>query len=224
MTARRGTSGLKGFDCNCPVTALHAVAMKAAGFAFALRYLPRGLVRGANDLTAEELGLLHAAGLAVMPVQHVESETSWTPTSAKGTTYGGNASSLSMQMGLAPRTTVWLDLEGVDPETKSAVIVAYCNAWAKEVRQASFEPGLYVGWRAGLDAHTLYNALTFTRYWAAYNLNRDEYPAVRGVCMRQRVPRPGEVPDGCRDLSHDVNLIQADDLGGFPNLDMPRDV
>ncbi len=70
-----------------------------------------------------------------------------------------------------------------------------------------------MGYGARLSADQLYRRLKFTRYFAAYNLNLDQYPAVRGVCARQHEAKPGDRPDGVR-FPIDVDTTTADALGG----------
>jgi hypothetical protein len=76
---------------------------------------------------------------------------------------------------------------------------------------------LYVGYHAGLSATQLYRALRFTHYWSAYNLNADEFPAVRGVQMRQAIAGRGDTVPGVN-LDFQVDRIRADNLGGSPTL------
>jgi len=208
-------NGTLGFDCNEPVSANAATLMQKAGYRFAVRYVPR-ITAHANDLTSAEVDRLHAAGLAVMPVQHVESETSWTPTIEKGQQYGTVAAEHAASCGILCGTTLWLDLEGV-ADTEHETIVAYCNAWYDAVSAAGFEPGIYVGWHALLTPNELYTRLKFRRYWGAFNLNADQYPAKRGLCMKQRAAhKPSGVP-----FEIDADVVQADALGGLPTACAP---
>jgi hypothetical protein len=209
-------AGMRGFDCNVPVTYAAARAFVDAGYRFAVRYVPR-VVSKPHDLTREEVANLHRAGLAVMPVQHVASETAWTPTAALGARYGITAGATAQTLGIGAGTTVWLDLEGVAPSVGAYDIIGYCNAWWGHVHAIGYQPGLYVGWHAGLTPMQLYRALKFSRYWAAYNLNRDQYPAVRGVCMKQGAGKP---PSGIG-YPIDTNLVHADALGGLPQAWAP---
>lgn len=220
MTMTQAPSGVRGFDCNTPLTAAIASAFVAAGYAFVCRYVPRGAHPSAHDLSASELATLHAAGLAVVPVQHVENETSWVPSAQKGADYGAAAAAACSAIGVAPETTVFCDLEGVDLSVPASVVVAYLKAWHAAVRAAGFHPGLYVGWHSGLSALQLYYALPFDCYWGAYNLNADEAPHLRGICMKQHVAKHGDVPPQVA-IEIDVDTIDADDLGGLPCVDAP---
>lgn len=210
----------RGFDCNRPLTAVEAQKMFDHGYRFAVRYVPRVTGRS-HDLSKDEIDHLFAAGLAVMPVQHVESESSWVPSIEKGREYGQGAADYCRSLGIPSKTCVWLDLEGVSTDflstivQRKAAIIAYCNYWHDRVAAAGFTPGIYVGWHAGLNAAELYERLKFSHYWAAYNLNADQAPAKRGVQMRQGAAKAGDVPKGL-ELSIDTNVVTGDQLGGFP--------
>ncbi|HEV7389093.1 MAG TPA: hypothetical protein VGN73_10815, partial [Gemmatimonadaceae bacterium] len=93
----------------------------------------------------------------------------------------------------------------------------YCNRWHSAVTGAGYVAGLYVGYHAGLSATQLYRALRFTHYWSAYNLNADQFPAVRGVQMRQAVAGRGDRVPGVT-VDFQVDTIRADKLGGQPTL------
>jgi len=209
-----GQSYLLGFDTNCVVTEAQARAFFRDGYRFAMRYVPR-VKRHDNDFSTEELARLLNAGLAVGAVQHVESESSWTPTAAKGQSYGTVAGAYATDIGLPLDTMVYCDLEGVATNVGPALVMDYCAAWHAQVLAAGFTPGLYVGWRCGLSPAQLY-ALPFTHYWGAYNLNRDEEPADVGISMKQLSARP---PEGCPDI--DADKIIPDKRGRLPILCVP---
>lgn len=211
-------AGTRGFDCNQVVPASTARAFYAAGYRFVLRYVPR-LKAAPHDLFAAEVQTLLDAGLAVMPVQHVEAGE-WTPTLAKGSQYGTVAANMALAAGIVAGTTVWLDLESVAKGTPARDIIDYCTEWFHCVRAAGFQPGLYVGWQCGLTADQLYYKLPFTRYWAAYNLNSYELPSKRGVCMNQYVAARSIRPVG-ETLDFDMNIIKTDALGGLPTATSP---
>lgn len=218
--------GMKGFDVNARVGPQAATSLAAHGYAFAVRYVPRleATECVANDLSAEEIADLHAAGIAVMPVQHVESETSWVPTADKGAEYGRCAARAAQRCGIPGGVTLWLDLEGVAADehdtylVQAADVIAYCQAWYHAVTGVGYRAGLYVGWHCGLSARELHECLSFDRYWSSYNLNADELPAVRGVCMKQRLATHDEFTAW---LELDIDVIEPDALGGLPMLYAP---
>ena len=208
--------GVRGFDTAEKVSAASAAAFRRRGYRFCVRYVRRDKPH-ASALTAGEARSLLDVGIGLMVVQYVESETSWIPSGAKGTTNGGIAASEVAKLGVPWGVTVWCDLEGVALGTPSEKVIDYCNRWHIAVTSAGYVAGLYVGYRAGLTATQLYRALRFTHYWGAYNLNSDQYPAVRGLQMKQsRHKQSDSVSDSGIDFQ--VDRISADALGGHPTL------
>lgn len=212
-------NGTKGFDADFVIDTALAKNFLAAGYRFAVRYVGRVQAKP-QDASSAELNRLLSVGLSVMLVQHVKSAESWDPQGAAlGTVYGRNAALLARACGYAPGATLWCDLEGVAVGTPAGVIRLYCNAWYDAVLAGGYSPGLYVGWHAGLSGYELYWRLKMRRFWSAYNLDRDGYPAVRGVQMRQKVATDKDRVVGVEWVSAiDVNVIQADALGDSPLL------
>jgi hypothetical protein len=207
-------AGTIGFDCNQPVRPQNAQQLFEAGYRFAIRYVAR-VTPSKNDLTPTEANVILGAGLALMAVQHVESESSWVPSAAKGASYGQTASDCAQAIGFPPGSLIWLDLEGVANGVDTQIVIDYCNEWHRLVAGCGFLPGMYVGWHCGISAKDLYNELRFTHYWGAYNLNSDEAPIVRGIQMRQGLLRADErAALGGFDL--DTDVVRADALGGLP--------
>lgn len=217
----QAADGERGFDCNVTLTKRVAEAFARHGYTFAIRYLRR-TTQHPYDLTAAEAETIIGAGLGLMCVQHVESEQSWVPSRQKGKDNGFAAVYHAQSIGLPKGTLIWCDLEGVAKGVEPGDVIAYCNAWHTEVREAGYRTGLYVGWHCGLSPRELYTALRFTNYWAAYNLNADQYPTGRGVQMKQHVAKPGDVPpDLGMYLPFDVDTIQRDGIGDLPMLLAP---
>jgi hypothetical protein len=208
-TVQPAAAGAKGFDANVTLTASVAEAFVQAGYRFCIRYVGRRQMAG-HDLTASEAATILQAGLALMVVQHVE-EPGWTPSAALGTEYGANAARFTQAIGVPPGVNVWLDLEGVADGVPAQDVAEYCNAWYAQVQAAGYAPGVYVGYGAGLGPQGLYD-LEFQHYWSAYNLNGDQYPAVRGVQMRQETG--GGTVGGLTTESYDDDFTQTDALGG----------
>jgi hypothetical protein len=213
--------GTRGFDANTRITVQQARAFVDAGFRFVVRYVRRSTKHDYDLTTGEFVGLLNA-GLGVMIVQHVAAE-GWSPTGDLGAAYGAIAAQEAAAVGYPRRCIVWCDLEGISALAQAADVIAFCNAWFDKVKEAGFDAGLYVGYGAGLTANQLYYKLKFRRYWAAYNLNRDSYPAVRGVCMQQ-----GAYPSPAHRVPHipfeyDVDEILADHFNNLPTLILPGD-
>jgi Domain of unknown function (DUF1906) len=208
--------GLRGLDTAETVTASAAVALRKNGFRFCVRYVRRDKPH-ASALSANEAKSLLNAGLGIMAVQYVESESSWKPTGAKGSRNGEVAASEAEKLGLPWGVTIWCDLEGVEVGTPAERTIDYCNQWHAAVGGAGYVPGLYVGYRAGLTRLQLYRSLRFTHYWGAYNLNADQYTAVRGLQMKQSRRRPEDLPAGLG-FDFQVDRVSADALGGRPTL------
>jgi len=211
--------GVRGFDANVTITADIASAFSAHGYRFCVRYIRRQK-QHEQDLTADEANTILDAGLAFMAVQHVESEESWLPTADKGALNGEAAADHATTVGIPSGVTVWCDLEGVAPGTSAQDVIDYCNQWHSVVAGAGFVPGLYVGFQCGLNPNQLYQSLRYTHYWASYNLNADEAPAVRGVQMRQSARKPLDQVPGF-DFAFQTDRISGDKLGGVPTLAGP---
>lgn len=224
MTPHVGTlpDGTKGFDTNTTVGPVSARELKAVGYDFAIRYIRRAPVN-TYDISVGEIATILQAGLGLMLVQHVASENVWRPTAELGSTYGMTAAQECRKVGLLPGVTVWLDLEGLHPESlqQPETTIQYCNNWYKEVYLAGYRPGLYVGWHAGLTADQLYRRLKFSSYWSGYNLNGDQYPAVRGVQLQQKVAKNIDLIPGFTTQNLDVDYIGRDKLGDTPSLLLP---
>lgn len=223
MTTTIGTlpKGSLGFDANTRVTLSQARAFQSAGYRFAVRYVRRS-TKHDYDLTAGELVGLLNSGLAVMVVQHVAAE-GWLPSTSLGSAYGAIAAQEAALVGYPRNCILWCDLEGVSSHADSASVIGFCNAWYDAVRAAGFDAGLYVGYGSGLTADQLYYKLKYRRYWAAYNLNADSVPSVRGTCMAQLAYPPVNAnPDTVQkymaryDIDEDVATSLAKRVVGIP--------
>lgn len=207
--------GTRAFDCNQVLTAAQAKAFHDAGYRAALRYVPRVTPRD-YDLTRAEAEVILAAGLALGVVQHVAPEN-WKPTGELGQQYGAVAAEQCELIGLPMGVNVWCDLEGVKVGTPDVDILAFLHEWWTAVAAKGYLPGLYVGWHAGLSAQQLYHDTKFQYFWAAYNLNADDVPAVRGICMRQREQQT------MVGVTFDPDIIVADSLNNQATFLAPSD-
>jgi hypothetical protein len=208
--------GVRGVDTTERITSTIAAALHDHGYRFCVRYVRRDKPH-ASALNPAEANTLLRSGLGLMLVQYVESDSAWSPSAAKGTANGSVAASEAGKLGFPSGVTIWCDLEGVAVGTPRQVVIDYCNRWYGAVNGAGYVPGLYVGYHAGLTARDLYKQLRFAHYWAAYNLNADQYPAVRGVQMKQSKHQPTDAVPGVQ-LDFQVDRISADRLGGRPAL------
>src|SRR6266513_6113366 len=118
--------GVRGFDTAEPVAAKAAAAFHRQGYRFCVRYVRRDKPH-ASALSASEAKSLLGAGIGLMLVQYVESDTSWIPSAAKGAKNGGVAAEEAVKLGVPWGVTVWCDLEGVAPGTAAQKVVDYCN-------------------------------------------------------------------------------------------------
>ena len=208
--------GVRGFDTAETVTPTAAAAFRRGGYRFCVRYVRRDKPH-ASALSANEARSLLNVGIGLMLVQYVESDTSWRPTGAKGATNGAIAASEAEKLGVPWGVTMWCDLEGVARGTPAQSVIDYCNRWHSAVTSAGYVAGLYVGWHAGLTPIQLYRALRFTHYWGAYNLNSDQYPATRGLQMKQLSATQKDRVAGVG-IDFQVDRVGADKLGGLPTL------
>lgn len=195
-----------GFDVNQPLTGAQAAALKAAGYSFAIRYLPRNGSLISGNLSQAEIRAILSAGLALMVVQHV-AKPGWEPSAALGTSYGSYAATYAEAIGLPKGVNIWLDLEEVALGTSVKEVTDYCTAWFTAVSAAGYVPGLYVGWNVVLSDQELYD-LPFKHYWRAYNC--DQNIPVRGY---QLIQEPQKTLEG---ITFDPNRLQTDELGDVP--------
>ena len=211
--------GSRGIDCNAHVSPAVAASFRDAGYDFIMRYVRRAQYNSFDITAGEVLGIL-GAGMGLGIVQHV-AKPGWMPSAKLGAQYGETAALEAQAAGIPHGATLWCDLEEVDSAADVSAVIGYCNAWASRVLSIGYEPGLYVGYGCGLSALALYWKLRFARFWAAYNLDRDNFPAVRGVCMRQYpYPKPEKRVPGVP-FQYDENVVVGDLLGGSPIFLLP---
>lgn len=207
--------GTRGFDCNTVVSATMAQAFlqHPRKYRFVVRYVRRSQ-RNSFDISPTELQVLTEAGLAVQLVQHVARE-GWLPDGNLGMSYGEVAAAEAEAVGYLPGAHLACDLEGVSRSARHEDVRQFCNTWYDAVLSAGYLPMLYVGDSCILSAAELYS-LKFMAYWSAYNLNRDQYPAVRSVMMRQLpYPPPSERVPGCP-FEYDEDIVTGDLKGSLP--------
>ncbi len=206
-TVAPAVPGAQGFDTDSALDPVTAMALKASGFGFAVRYLSRTTPENPSDLTAAEAALILAAGLALMAVQHCP-RPGWAPSAMLGQSYGQAAVANAQVIGLPSGMTVWLDLEEVVSYASVADTIAYVNTWA-EIVGAQYVPGLYVGANQPLTSDELYWRLRVTHYWKSASTVPDI--AIRGYQMRQAL-----APSPIDGIAIDRDVILADDFGGVP--------
>lgn len=207
---QKAPAGMRGFDANTPVSSQAAAEFIAAGYRFCIRYVGRTEM-ASHDLSAQEADEILAAGLALMPVQHVL-DPGWQPTAALGAEYGQNAATFSQQIGFPQGVNVWCDLESVSSSASAQDVIGFCNAWCAGVSAAGYVPGLYIGYQPGLTGQQLHDDLDFQHYWAAYNVDGVSTPHPRGWQLVQSEGH-GTV-GGISTEAYDADTTHVDAMGG----------
>lgn len=200
------SAGARGFDLDSPLTPGQAACMKGKGYAFCLRYVSL-MAPEQHDLHAQEVQDILAAGLALMPVQHVMA-SGWDACGSLGIEHGKNAAANAGAAGIPAGVNLWLDLEGVAGSCVSTDVLAYCGDWYGAVKDAGYLPGIYVGAACIVDDLQLYD-LPFQHYWKS--LSHTPAVAHRGYQMVQTACDPADPL-----LDYDIDVIDADALGGLP--------
>jgi hypothetical protein len=163
---------------------------------------PAWVIRYLGSLLAEETQELTNAGLGVM-----------------GVTYAGSIDGLGSVVkartaGLAPGTTLWIDVESTG-NLAPVDITRDINTWAEMVQGGGYQAGLYVGVDSKLTSSEL-SALAVTRYWKSCSRCVDREGHVqepeRGYCLYQLRP-PNVVRCG---ITVDVSVCQVDYRGDVP--------
>lgn len=178
-----------GADCVSTLTAESAQGLYDAGIRFAMRYL--------GGLTSAELQAILSAGLLVGLVTYADVFD------------GPRAVAELRELAIPAGVVVWLDIEGIGPDTSADRVTASVNAWAAAVSSAGYVPGLYVGANACLTSPQLY-ALDVVRYWRSASLVPE--PAC-GYCLTQLSPTIT-----LAGISIDVDVVGHDYRGRAPTF------
>jgi hypothetical protein len=94
---------------------------------------------------------------------------------------------------------------------------SYGSIAAAEASIAGYPPGCSLA----CDLEGVAHDASSKANWTAYNLNRDQYPAVRGPCMTQHVAFAADLIPGLDNSNMDIDILQADRLGGLPMFYLP---
>ncbi|MDB5710426.1 MAG: hypothetical protein JWL96_2496 [Sphingomonas bacterium] len=209
----KSPSGSRGFDCNTPLTTSTAKAFRDAGFAFAVRYVPRTSVtdpqNAQGNITRGEAEIILNAGLALMIVQHVPASP-WDPTGQLGMNYGNYAVLNCTAIGLPYGVNVFLDLEGVRAGTNAENVLDYAGTWAQAVADGGYVPGIYIGASCGLSASQIVT-LPFKQFWRSGSSSTPKIGAP-GYSMQQTISS-SLVLSG---VAYDSDVITTDQSGGTP--------
>jgi hypothetical protein len=123
------------------------------------------------------------AGLGVKPVCYSQ-KSGWTPSADLGAQRGAKAVSDAHAAAFPQGIDIYCDLEGSGGDV--AATTAYLNAWARQVVDAGFIAGLYVGADQPLNGSQLYALAEFHRYWRSFSSGVPD-PAC-GFCLVQLYP------------------------------------
>ncbi len=211
--------GTRGIDANSRLDEDAVRAFLDLGFKFAVRYVRRASANN-HDLTKDERDIIIGCGMGLMVVQHVAQE-GWIPSPDLGAQYGDIAVEECNRAGIPAEVSLWCDLEGVKHGVPHDQTIGFCNRWYDATRAPMYQPGLYLGDSYGLTPTEVYWKLKFRNFWSAYNLNRDQFPVVRGVQMKQAAARSSEFVPGFDNQNMDVDIIKTDALGRSPSLLLP---
>jgi hypothetical protein len=211
MSGKTGIAphGATFFDCDSPLSAAAARAFRSAGFSGAARYLSLTMGQIEGDLSTGECAILLAAGLAIVPVQHVR-RAGWVPSALTGAHDGRAAGWNAGQLGVPKGVCLWLDLEGVAANVQSRDVIGHVNSWVGAVGQFGYVGALYVGANCALTPVQLYNDLATEHYWRSGSESAPT-PAKRGAQILQRIENKS-----IADIGYDTDTVQMDHLGGLP--------
>lgn len=205
-------AGMIGFDTDTALTATTAAQLKAAGFAFAVRYLSRTSPQNPGDLSAPEAELILAAGLGLMLVQHCP-RSGWLPSAERGLGCGQAAVGNAQAIGVPAGVSIGYDLEEVAAYATAADTLDDANEW--QAATAAWSPMLYVGANQPLSGDDLYWRWRGRLYWRSASTVPDV--PYRGYAMRQAL-----MPSPVDGVAIDRNVVTGDAFGGVPSLLMPR--
>ena len=172
-----------GFDTDAPLTHATAASLAAATYhghpiRFAIRYVSF-TQPFPGDLSSLEAGAITGAGLVLLVVCHPPNPR-WTASGQLGRSHGAWAAKNALAAGYAQGCHLFVDLEGL--ANSGGPVSDYANEWCSEVAQAGYDPAVYVGFDAGLNASELYALPLPTRYWSD---DGNRQVAARGCCMHQ---------------------------------------
>src|ERR1700744_5815132 len=128
MVVKTATAGMLGVDVNEVVTYAQAEELKANGYEFCIRYLPRSAALAKGNLTLFEINTILSAGLGVGAVQHCPLP-GWMPSTELGMEYGQYAAEYADKIELPTGMNIWLDLETPGVSAKAQDIINYATAW-----------------------------------------------------------------------------------------------
>jgi hypothetical protein len=205
LIVQPATPNVRGIDTVARITYQQALALYAAGYRFAVKYLGHTTLAEVIDLTTAKMAVLFIAGYS--------RRLGWVPTAAMGALDGAQAIVHLAELG-AVGTSTYVDFEG--PGEPSGVkqekvdCLLYGNAAAHAIQHGGSPACVYVGWGLPFNSIELYWSFAFTGYWQSLSEVPDV--AVRGYQMIQHGP-PNQSVCG---LTVDIDTIQVDKKGNVP--------
>jgi Rv2525c-like, glycoside hydrolase-like domain len=172
---RAGTAPRRlGFDASVYVDPETARKLRDCGHRIAIRYIRRD--KHVNEkpdttwpisLSSQELRELLAADLDISIVQFYSGRA---PSKELGEKVGAAAAHNCKALSIPAEVTVWCDLEWPSKAPPAADVLVYANAWAKEVVDAGYEAGMYVGANCGVNGDQLWSMPKVRHYWKSASL------------------------------------------------------
>jgi Domain of unknown function (DUF1906). len=189
--------GVRGFDTAATITASAAAALHKAGYRFCVRYVRRDKPH-ASALSPKEAKSLLNAGLGLMAVQYVESESSWKPTAGKGSRNGEIAASEAEKLELPWGVTIWCDLEGVEVGTPAQQTIDYCNRWHAAVSSAGYVPGTLCRLSRRAHSTATLSVVAIHSLLGSLQSERRQVPRGEGFANEAVAAQTGRFADRCR--------------------------
>jgi hypothetical protein len=172
-----------------------AKAAVGDGYAFAIRYV--------DNLTAQEIGHILGAGLALMLIQEPPHH-GYAADAGDGD--GQKAVRLAQSLAIPVGMCIFVDLENTSHNTK-ADVTSYLRGWCKTVSYGGYVPGIYVA-TTMFTPQELRLDFDFAHYWKAGKPADGPFVSERGYQLFQ--VGKGQIAG----QNVDFDLAQTDLLGG----------
>jgi hypothetical protein len=181
---------------------LWAASFRAIGLYVPLPTLPPA----AGDINAAKLAYLTEMGFAVWLWQHVR-YPGWKPAAHSGSVDALVACGAARGAGYPIGAHIFLDLEGIAPETTADELKTFSEQWASTVLMSGYLAGVYCGYDDPLGPDGLYGLHGVNSYSSDAGHRK---VSTRGIAIQQG---PQIVVGG---VTIDTDQIQRDLLGELP--------
>jgi hypothetical protein len=191
-------------DTSAKLSASNVSSLVAQGYKGVVRYVRLPGLREIQDIDANELETIVAAGLGLMLVQHVR-YPGWNPASCKGADDAAAAVDRAVAAGYPAGAHIFVDLEGINGTAHATI--TFANEWADAVVAAGYLAGCYVGYGVPMTPGQLYDLHDINSYWS------DAGPravATRSFAIKQK---PQIHIDG---VPYDPDDVAPDQMGETP--------